>query len=231
MGDYGQYIVPETKDMVNFKIGQPALSMLPLDLIRDSAAVKFEETDPMFLQYGHIMGYPKFRATLAEFLTAGYHSRVDPDRLFITNGITGGLALVCSLFVESGDLVFLEEPSYFLALGIMHDFRLTVRQIPMEADGLNLDVLETEFLQRGKIPKFLYTIPTCHNPTGRTMSFAKRQRLVELSIAYEFLIIADEVYQLLSFPHVEPPPPMFNFDTSGKICPFDVTISAYDEYT
>lgn len=216
MGDYGQYIVPTAEEMVNFKVGQPAESMLPLDKLRECANHKFSEKDPMFLQYGHIYGYPKFRQSLAKFLTKGYEAPVDPERLFVTNGVTGGLSLVMSLFCSSGDLVFLEEPSYFLALSIMKDFKMNVRQIPMEQDGISITALE-ETLQRGIIPKMLYCIPTCHNPTGRTMSVAKRQRLVELSIQYGFTIIADEVYQLLSFPHVQPPPPMFTFDTAGTV--------------
>ncbi|DAZ97157.1 TPA: hypothetical protein N0F65_004771 [Lagenidium giganteum] len=216
MGDYGQYIVPKAEEMINFKVGQPAESMLPLDKLRECAALKFAETDPMFLQYGHIMGYPKFRKSLAEFLTKGYGATVDPEKLFITNGVTGGIALICSLFLQAGDLVFMEEPTYFLALSIMKDFKINVRQVPMEQDGLDVVKLEA-LLKRGIVPKMLYTIPTCHNPTGRTLSAAKRKKLVELSVQYNFLLVADEVYQLLSFPHVTPPPPMFTYDTHGTV--------------
>lgn len=216
MGDYGQYVVPKADEMINFKVGQPAESLLPLDKIRESAALKFAETDPMFLQYGHIYGYPKFRQTLATFLSKGYNANVDPEKLFITNGVTGGLALICSLFCKAGDLVFMEEPTYFLALSIMKDFKLNIRQIPMEEDGINIVELE-KWLERGVIPKMLYTIPTCHNPTGRTLSAAKREKLVQLSVQYRFLIVADEVYQLLSFPHVIPPPPMFTFDQHDTV--------------
>nr|CCA17759.1 aminotransferase putative [Albugo laibachii Nc14] len=216
MGDYGQYVVPKADEMINFKVGQPAESLLPLETIREAAAIKFAENDRMFLQYGHIYGYPKFRQTLAAFLSKGYNANVDPEKLFITNGVTGGLALICSLFCQAGDLVFMEEPTYFLALSIMKDFKLNVRQIRMEQDGLDVDELE-KWLIRGVIPKILYTIPTCHNPTGRTLSAAKREKLVQLSIQYRFLIVADEVYQLLSFPHVIPPPPMFTFDTHATV--------------
>jgi 4-hydroxy-tetrahydrodipicolinate reductase len=101
-------------------------------------------------------------------------------------------------------------------LSIMKDFKLNVRQIPMEQDGIDVKELE-ELLKKGIIPKFLYLIPTCHNPTGRTLSMEKRKKIVELSIKYHFLIIADEVYQLLSFPHVTPPPPMFTFDQQDTI--------------
>ena len=110
--------------------------------------------------------------------------------------------------------MFAEEPTYFLAKAIFADHGLNVVQIPMDQDGINIEALEAQ-LEAGNIPKFLYTIPTAHNPTGRTMSVAKRAALVALGEKYGFHIIADEVYQLLTFPHVEAPPPMFTFDKSA----------------
>lgn len=138
------------------------------------------------------------------------------DNLFATTGVTGGLSLICSLYLGRGDLVFTEEPSYFLALSIFKDYGVNVTQIPMETDGIDVEKLE-EKLKAGIVPKFLYTIPTAHNPTGRTMSSEKRERIVELSEKYGFTIVADEVYQLLTFPHVKPPPPMAAFDREGTV--------------
>ncbi len=69
---YGQYNIPTVDECVNFKVGQPAPSLLPLDKIRKASIAKFEEEDPLFLQYGNIYGFPKFRASLAEFLTKRY---------------------------------------------------------------------------------------------------------------------------------------------------------------
>ena len=155
--------------------------MLPLDKIRAAATQKLTEDDPLLLQYGFISGYPKFRRALSGFLTEGYRHEVDPEKLFVTNGVTGGLALVCSLFARAGDTVFTEEPSYFLALSIFKDFDLNVVQIPMEQDGLNVEILQQR-LESGLRPKFVYTVPTAHNPTGRTLSPAKRERLVQLSV-------------------------------------------------
>ena len=98
----------------------------------------------------------------------------------------------------SGDLVFAEDPTYFLAKSIFEDFKLTVEQIAMEDDGLNIDILEQR-LESGVVPKLLYTIPTAHNPTGRTMPNWKRKKLVALAEKYQFVIVADEAYQLLTF--------------------------------
>lgn len=216
MGDYGQYIVPTVDVEVNFKVGQPAPSMLPLDKIRKAAADKFSQTDPMLLQYGHIYGYPKFRASLAKFLTRRYEAEVDPEKLMVTNGNTGAITLICSLFTKAGDLVFAEEPTYFLAKSIFNDFNLNCVQIPMDEHGVDVELLEKK-LESGQVPKMMYVVTTCHNPTGRTLIAERRAKLAELSNKYQFYLVCDEVYQLLAFPGVEVPPPMFTYDKHGTI--------------
>jgi len=214
---YGQYTVPPPSEMVNFKVGQPAPNMLPLDKIRKAAAKKLAEKDPLYLQYGFIPGYPKFRESLAGFLTGQYGMEVDPDQLFINNGVTGGLSFALGLLASKGDLIFSEEPTYFLARMIFKDFGLKLEQIPMDEQGLDVDALERRLKSGGPIPKLLYTIPTAHNPTGRTMPTERREKLVDLAEKYGFTIMADEVYQLLTFPHVTPPKPMMHFD-KGRGC-------------
>lgn len=188
--------------VIDLGLGNPPLSLLPLDVIRSAAQKAFSQNDSSFLQYGAEKGDGYFRLALSKFLTGGYDFEVEPENLFITTGISNGLDMLCSLFTEAGDTVFVEEPSYFLALKIFADHRLQVVPIEMDEDGLLIDSLQ-EKLTRYK-PKFIYTIPTHQNPSGRTMTEARRARLVELSQQFDFLILADEVYQLLSYSG-EPP--------------------------
>ena len=96
---YGQYSVPTSDVCVNFGVGQPAPSLLPLSRVRAAAAAKLAEDDPLLLQYGFISGYPAFRRTLADFLSPLYAKPVDPELLFVTSGISGGLALIVSTFL------------------------------------------------------------------------------------------------------------------------------------
>jgi len=188
-----------------------------------------------FLQYGSIPGYPVFRNALAGFLSKrcarthvkqkntnkrthdySYGQTVSPDLLMATNGISGALALILSLFTKSGDLVFAEEPTYFLAKSIFNDFKLVCKQIPQDEQGLDVDALEKR-LAAGEVPVLLYVVPTAHNPSGRTLIPSRRAKLVELSVKYKFILLADEVYQLLTFPHVQAPPPMFTYDKHGTV--------------
>ena len=140
---------------------------------------------------------------------------VDPELLFVTNGISGALGLICSLFVGRGDTVVVEEPSYFLALSIFKDFGLNIVSVPLDENGMNVGVLADK-LAGGLRPKLVYTIPAFHNPTGYSMSHDRKQQLVGLADQYNFTILADEVYQLLGFEGVAPPPPVLcEYDTSG----------------
>ncbi len=127
---------------------------------------------------------------------------MDPGRLFVTNGISGGLDLLCTLFTRSGDTIFVEEPSYFLALRIFADHGLRIIPIDTDENGLVIELLE-EKLREHK-PKFLYIIPTHQNPSGHTLTEERRERLMELSRENDFLILADEVYHLLSYDQQPP---------------------------
>ena len=203
---YGQYIVPLAKQCVNFRVGQPAPSLLPLELIREASMLKFKEKDPLLLQYGDIPGYKDFRESLAEFLSHNYKRKVESEHLFVTSGVSSTLSLLCTLFLKPGDTIFVENPTYFLATRIFEDHGINCIGIDMQPDGMNIE----DFKEKLKChnPKFLYMIPTAHNPTGRTTSFEKRVELVKLSSSHGFKIIADEVYQMLTFPQVDAPSSM-----------------------
>ena len=115
-----------------------------------------------------------------------------------------GLDLICTLFSKPGDTIFVEEPSYFLALRIFADHGLNVVSLPMDKQGLVIEAIE-EYLDREK-PVFLYTIPTFHNPSSVTLAADRRARLNQLSREHNFLIVADEVYQLLNYEGAPPSP-------------------------
>lgn len=201
-------------EVIDLGVGQPQVALLPLDLLRVSAARRLGQDDPSLLQYGAEQGDGFFRLALARFLSQGYGLPVDMESLFITAGASQGLDLIATLLAASGDTVFVEEPSYFLALRILADHGLKVVGVPADADGIIPEALEAE-LERQQ-PRFLYTIPTFQNPTGATLTEARRARLAELSRAYDFTIVADEVYHLLHFDAL-PPPPLAAYLDRGNI--------------
>lgn len=194
----------ERPGMIDLGRGHPGLELLPLTLMRQAAEQRFTEPNAAFLQYGSEQGELRFRLALAAFLGLHYGVPVDPSTLLVTNGASSALQLICTLFTKPGDTVLVEEPSYFLALRIFADHHLNVIGIPLDDKGLRTDMVEAA-LQRVR-PAFLYTVPTFQNPTGITLSAERRAELIALSSKYDLLIVADEVYHLLSYQHLPPTP-------------------------
>eukprot|EP00775_Hariotina_reticulata_P011823 gene11823-11967_t len=177
------------QDVIDFAAGQPSARLLPLDLIAAAASHRLTgpDADPYLLQYGPERGYSSFRQALSDFLSKETNGDVDPAQLMITAGVSHGLDMCCRLLAQPGDVVLVEQPTYFLAGAILKQARL-----------------QPLFCCR---PRLLYIIPVHNNPAGTTLPLAKRQKLLQLAHEYNFIILADEVYQLLTFPDSPPPPP------------------------
>lgn len=193
---------PIASDFIDLGTGDPQLNLLPLEMIRDAATHRLGLGEREYLQYGLEQGDGFFRDALAKFLSARYGFHVSHEDLFTTSGISSALALLCTLFTKPGDTIFVEEPSYFLALRIFADYGLRVASIRTDEAGLVIDDLVTA-LKESK-PKFLYIVPTFQNPSGHTLSQERRRQLVELAKNHDFLILADEVYQFLSYTQTPP---------------------------
>lgn len=110
-----------------------------------------------------------------------------------------GTDICCRMHTEHGDYAVTEGPTYYLAHNMMRNRGLNLLEVPIQADGMDLDALEKLCEQQGGKIKLVYTVAVHHNPTGITMSNAKRERLLKLAKKFNFKIIADEAYQLLNF--------------------------------
>ena len=218
---YSQYDVPNSKDMVNFGVGQPDTSKLPIDWFNTTLEkIAKEKISSEFLQYGSIPGYKNIRNKLANWLTKKYYNpllkfsdkldiphKIDAEQLFMTNGNTGSLQLIMSTMMETGDEIIIEDPTYFIAKNMFEEYGLNINTVSMRDDGLDVDELEERICaiidKYEKYPQnkiFLYTIPIHHNPTSITISHEKRLKIAELCEKYpNFYVIADEVYHFLSF--------------------------------
>jgi DNA-binding transcriptional MocR family regulator len=183
-------------------MGNPDFDLLPMELLRRSADTYFTTSDPRYLQYGLEQGDSYFRKALTNFLMKEYGSPVNPDLLFVTAGASSALDLFCTIYTQPGDVIFVEEPSYFLALRIFEDHGLRVVPIIMDDEGVRLDELEKKLVEFN--PKFIYTIPSFQNPSGRTLSQERREQLVEWARRDNYLVVADEAYQFLPFTQTPP---------------------------
>jgi DNA-binding transcriptional MocR family regulator len=189
--------------VINLGIGQPSADLLPVDLLRAASEDFLKVAQPKELNYGERQGDVRFRESLADFLSLKYEADVRPGSLMLTCGNSQALEFICERFTHPGDTVFVEEPAYFLAFQIFRDHGLNIVPIKMDQDGLIIEALE-QALQSSK-PTLLYTIPSFSNPGGQTLSASRRERLVDLSREHDFIIAADEVYQMLPYFGEVPP--------------------------
>lgn len=220
---FRQFEVPE--GFIDLGLGQPDPVLYPRDLLRVAAddvlaPGRRVRDDYEFLQYGAEYGDRDHRIALGAFLTGAYGVDVDPEFVMTTNGNSQALDLVCTVVTRPGDVVIVEEPTYFLARGIFADHGLTVVGVPTDQHGLDTDALAarlTELRAAGTPARLVYCIPASQNPTGATLSARRRQRLVELADEFDLLVAADEVYHLLEYGDVVPPQPMSAWIDSGRV--------------
>ncbi len=201
-------------DVINFGVGQPDFDILPTELMHKAAEHRLSQRDPSYLNYGFEQGDGFLREAMAHFLTPAYGFPVKASQLLLSVGATQAIDMICSNFTQPGDVIFVEEPTFFLILGLFRDHGLQIIPIPLDDEGLDLAVLAEKLTQYQ--PKFLYTIPTFQNPTSLNLSLEHRQKIVALSQKYNFLIVADEVYQLLNYT-VTPPPSFATFLDSEQV--------------
>jgi len=130
------------------------------------------------------------------------------EQIMLTGGNSDALDQICIHFTQPGDTVLVEAPTYHLAVRILRDHHLDVITIPTDQDGLRVNALQTTLLElkrAGKRPKFLYIIPTFHNPTGVSLSRGRRRGLLKVAQAENLLIVEDDVYRELAYDAPAPP--------------------------
>lgn len=195
-------------DIISLSGGMPDVSLLPASAIRKAVRAAVEDQRATALQYGSTNGREQTRAVFCD-LMQGLGIRVKPDNVLITSGAQQALDLIAKTFIDPGDIIITEGPTYLGALQAFSSYEPDVRCIPFDDQGMRTDLLEAELKtlsEQGRRPKFLYTIPNFQNPGGVTMSPARRKRLIELSNEYDFMVVEDDPYGRLRFDggHVKP---------------------------
>lgn len=195
----GEFIQAPTSDaMFHLGLGQPSPRLLPMQIVAQSSKTYLASADPLLLQYNRAQGATSVRQRIAELLTAHRTRAVDHESLVMSNGNSQALDWVASTLSTPGDLIFCEDPTYFLASKIFDNAGLRVHPIPVQADGIDLDTLE-HALATGLSPKWLYCIPAHHNPTGVSLSSTKMVKLLELAKRHGFFVVFDDPYAQLHF--------------------------------
>jgi 2-aminoadipate transaminase len=196
-------------DTISFARGAPSADILPATAVREAAARALESDWERALSYGTGRGHPG----LCEWIAIELHG-VDAEQVMIANGSMEAAAFLFRYFVEPGDRVVVEQPSYDRTLLLLGRSGAELVPIPLEEDGMNVDALEAA-LAEGPV-KLVHVIPNFHNPAGCTLSAAKRERLVALAAEHGFTIFEDDPYRLISFGGEEQPT-MLSIDEAGRV--------------
>ncbi len=164
-------------------------------------------------EYGPTQGDDELRVELA-VLMAERGVQALPDEILVTNGATQALSLVCQALCRPGDAVLVEQPTYLSFLNILRAQGIEALGVPMDDEGPIIDALARMAVQAR--PRFFYTIPTYQNPTGLTMSLARRAQVLDLARRLGFLVVEDDIYARMSLEGA-PPPALKSLDTTGSV--------------
>jgi 2-aminoadipate transaminase len=209
----------ERPGIIDLGWGHPDPTLVPVDELRSAAARAFDRYGPDALAYGTPAGpWPLIEAIRDRLLLTDGRAPAS-DEVLITGGTSPGLDQVATLLTEPGDVVLVEVPTYHLAIRIFRDHPLRLVPIASDAGGLRPDAVAAalrDVRRAGDRPRLLYTVPTHHNPTGRTLLAERRAELVALAERERITIVEDDAYRELSY-DAPPPPSLWSLGTPGTV--------------
>ena len=205
-------------DVISLAGGLPAPELFPIDEYRRAFEWVLESDGAQALQYGPSEGYRPLRTLLAERLTR-FAMPCSAEDILITNGSQQALDLMGKMFLDPGDAVLVEKPTYLGALQAFNQYQARYAVVAMDDDGMRVDEVERLLSRQhtsGQRIKLIYALPNFQNPTGRSMSLERRRRLVELADRFGVPIVEDDPYGELRY-EGEPLPTLKSLDTHGSV--------------
>jgi 2-aminoadipate transaminase len=207
------FAVASRPEVVSLAGGMPYLQALPMDAVGALMGELVSRDGANTLQYGSGQGQPGLRERICEVMALEGISG-SPDDVVVTVGSQQALDLISRVFLDPGDVVLAEGPSYVGALGTFAAAQAEVVHVPMDGDGLIPAALDAALVQlraTGRRAKFLYTVPNFQNPGGVTLPVSRRAEILALAERYDLLVIEDNPYGLLGFSG-EPLPALRSMD-------------------
>ncbi len=202
-------------NVIPFAAGNPAPEVFPADVIENIASKILRQQPVTALQYGVTEGYLPLRERISEDLKARFNIGREFDEIIITAGAQQVVDLAAKVFLNEGDTVICESPSFIGSLNCFRSYNACLKGIPVESDGMDIELLE-KALETEKNVKMIYTIPNFQNPSGYTMSLEKRKALYELALKHNVIILEDNPYGELRYTG-ENLPSIKSFDDEGIV--------------
>ena len=202
-------------DIISFAGGLPAAELFPVEQLRQACNHVMDEVGRVACQYSATEGLPALREKIAQRMKEKNNIETDAEHILITSGSQQGLDFSGRVFLDKGDVVLMESPSYLGAINAFKACEPTFLEVPTDDDGMVMEELE-KILQTTENVKMIYVIPDFQNPTGRTWSLERRQKFMEIINRYEIPVIEDNPYGELRFEN-EDMPALKSLDTKGLV--------------
>ncbi|HOK63171.1 MAG TPA: PLP-dependent aminotransferase family protein [Soehngenia sp.] len=204
----------EQPGIISFGGGFPAPELFPVNEMIEISKKVMENNGAQALQYGPTEGYRPLREAIAKRMKKVQVDAVVED-ILVTSGSQQGLDFAAKVFIDPGDYIIIEKPSYLGAINAFRAYEPNFIDIELEDDGMNMEQLEKALKENKKV-KFIYVIPDFQNPSGKTWSIEKRKKLVELANKYDIAVVEDNPYGELRY-EGELFPAIKHFDTEGRV--------------
>jgi len=205
----------EKPEVISFGGGMPAAEFFPIEEMKEVTNRVLDEDGQLALQYGPTDGYLPLREKVVKRLKPLGITGITADNILFTSGSQQGLDFCGKIFINPGDTVVCERPSYLGALNAFKAYECKFADIPMDDEGIIMDKLEEALKKNGNV-KFIYVIPDFQNPSGKTWSLERRKQLVEMANRYDKVIIEDSPYYELRY-EGEAQPAIKSFDTQDRV--------------
>lgn len=201
--------------MISFAGGLPAPEMFPVAEMKDAANHVLAEAGAVAMQYATTEGYDPLREKIAARMKAKYNIETTKEQILITNGSQQGLDFSGKLFIDEGDVILFESPSYMGAFNAFKAYQPKFKEVPTDEEGMIPEELE-KVLQTTERVKMIYVIPDFQNPTGRTWSLERRKAFLEIVNKYNIPVIEDNPYGELRY-EGEAVPSLKSMDEKGLV--------------
>jgi 2-aminoadipate transaminase len=189
--------------IISFAGGFPDSALFDVDGIREATLAALARDPGAALQYGATEGHPVLREQLASFMASKGTQGVAAQDLIVTTGSQQALDLVGKTLISPGDKVIVEGPTFLATIQCFRLYGAELITAPVDGDGVQVDALEQLIVAHR--PKFVYLIPTFGNPSGATLSLARRRRVLELAAQHDTVVVEDDPYGDLYFDEAPPP--------------------------
>ncbi|MCQ4935315.1 MULTISPECIES: PLP-dependent aminotransferase family protein [Anaerotignum] len=202
-------------DIISFAGGLPAPELFPVEALKQAGIAVMEEMGTIACQYSSTEGLPQLREKIVERMAVKNNIHATPEQVLITSGSQQGLDFAARVFVDKGDVILVESPSYLGAINAFKACEPTFIEVPTDDGGMVMEELE-KVLATTENVKMIYVIPDFQNPTGRTWSLERRTKFMEIVNKYEVPVIEDNPYGELRFEN-DTMPALKSLDTKGLV--------------